>query len=587
MYIEIALGSATHQGKIIKTSELVQYMKLAVENKQELYRSTFSFDNKIIEHMASGRKSASGFIGNCFLDHIILDVDKGYETDKNTLWRARMLIDKLLTDWKLTEDDLQYWHSGTGYHIVIPDIFGFVPSPTLPRIVKDTLDKYFPETDHKFYHTAGLIRVGYTINDKSQRYKTPMSYEEIKSLTLEEIYNLSKEPRLGFKYEKVDYKPVFQELIVTSNIDKVNKSIISVPNKIVSCVQHMWDRGEEVGTRHERIMRMTSAWRRAGLPLDAIIALMKQYSPNMDAYEVEKHVKDVFSAGYSYGCEDNIMKQFCDPQCIHYKHKDYAPHIMSSSIVEETYAKFMQTDFTGRAFDLSEIITLPMPFMIYPGYFVTLIGDTGLNKTAFFQNLAVSLPNYPILYISTEFSNMLLFRRFIQIAHKLKKEQVEEHYSKHSNDLSKKIKHIHFLKSTPNIQELDQLIAKTQPKIVMIDTIDDILVPGEKQGVGKDELLAMDIKQMAEKYEVIIMAIHHLRKADTVNDEGQQKPLTVHSGKGSGSFSQKPDVVLGLEGHRDKSLRTLRVLKARDARPFTTAFDVDMNTFIFNQLIKR
>jgi hypothetical protein len=110
------------------------------------------------------------------------------------------------------------------------------------------------------------------------------------------------------------------------------------------------------------------------------------------------------------------------------------------------------------------------------------------------------------------------------------------------------------------------------------------MVPGEKQGTGKDELLAMDLKQIAERRQCIIMGVHHIRKSDAVDEEGTQKRLTVHSGKGSGSFSQKPDVVIGIEGNRDKSRRLVGTLKSRDAAPFKAIYDVNMDTFIFNQV---
>jgi len=591
-YVEIAIGKTTHQGAIIPINELHQKMKICNMTNLELYRSIFLFDEKIKDHMKT-HKSPSGYIGNLYLDSIILDIDRGKNTDDFTLHRARVFVEKLMNEWKIDEEWLQIWYSGTGYHIQIPDIFGFKPSPDMDKTVKETLDTYFSEADTSFYHKAGLIRVGKTINNKSKLYKTPLSLEEFQSLKALEIQELASKPRLEFKFKKVVIEPKYSHLIQTNHDKQIVDQVISSPTKIVTCVQRMYNLGEEEGTRHTRIMRMTSAWRRAGMPLSAIITAMKAYAPNMDAYEVEKHVTDVFKKGYMYGCDDSIMKEFCDPTCIFYKRKNYAPSIINSKDLEKQFVEFARTDFTGKAINLQEYWQLEQPFWLYPGFYVQLIGDTGLNKTALFQNLAIELSNFsPTLYLSTEFGNLLLFRRFCQIAHKLTKDQVVAHYQQHTNTLSNAFAHIHYLKVVPSLNEIEKLVGSFTPKIVMIDTIDDIPVYDNRnnqlQGVQAEDALGKGLKQLAEKYETIVMGVHHIRKNATehISKDGEIKnlPLTLNASKGAGTFVQKADIVFALEGNRNQALRTLSVLKSRDDAPFKKAFVVDVDTFRFEQL---
>jgi hypothetical protein len=59
----------------------------------------------------------------------------------------------------------------------------------------------------------------------------------------------------------------------------------------------------------------------------------------------------------------------------------------------------------------------------------------------------------------------------------------------------------------------------------------------------------------------------------------------MRDGKGSGSFNQKADVVIAIEGDRTKTQRRVSILKGRDDSPFKIAFNVDMDTFKFNQII--
>ena len=598
-YIEIATGMPNHQGICIPTTELWNKMRQCQANNMELYRSFFNYDKRLQEHMRT-RKSPSGFIGDMSVDTLVLDIDRAKNTDEFVLQRARLFLEKLMEEWKL-EDEIQPWFSGTGYHFVLPDIFGFKPQPKLNVIVKETIDTYFPEADTSFHSQTGLIRVGYTVNNKSGLYKTPLSIEELNTLTVEEIHELASKPRMDFQVKRMTPTVTFPDLIQTErHIEQKNVIAKDSPSQIVTCVQRMYNKGEEVGHRHTRIMRMTSAWRRAGVPMKAVIDVMKAYAPNMDAYEAEKHVTDTYNKGYMYGCEDKVMKEFCSPTCHHYKNKDYAPKIVSGKDLEREYVQFARTDFAERAFNLKDYWDIEEDFWIYPGYYVNLYGGTGRNKTALFQNLAVQLKRYaPILYLSTEFSNLLLFRRFTQIAHDMSKDQVLRYYQANTNTLSNAFSHIHYLKVVPNYAELRKLVQQFLPKIVVIDTIDDLEYYKDGQrldGLEKEKAIAFGMKRMAEDLDIIVMCVHHVRKGATErkyidHETGSsveiEMPLQLEDGLGSGAFNQKADVVIGIEGKQKQNHRHVKIMKARDDEMFDIDFTFNVNTFVFTQMPRK
>lgn len=591
-YVEIALGHARHQGVVIPLSQLKERMIHAQKNKLELYRSIFSYSEQAKDHIQS-RKSMSGFIGEMQIDQLILDIDRGKNTDDMTLHRARLFVERLMDEWKL-EDEIKPWFSGTGYHVMLPDIFGFRQMKDLDFTVKSTLDKHFPEADTSFYHKAGIIRVGYTINDKSHLYKIPLSVEELRSLKPKEIQGLAAKPRNEFRVKKETPLVFYPHLIITEKktIERID-AIVSTPTKIVTCAQNIFNAGEEEGSRNIKIMRMTSAWRRAGVPVKAIVEAMKAYAPSMNPYDIERQVIRTYEKGYPYGCNDDVLKKFCSSTCIHYARKDYSPDIITNRDMERQFVKFARTDFTERAINLRDVWTLDEDFWLYPGYYVNLIGDTGLNKTALYQNLAVALRQYaPLLYMSTEFGNILLYRRFTQISHNMTKSEVHNYYQHNENHLSDAFNHIHYTKVTPNLNEISNMISRFMPKVVMIDTIDDIPVMQNgqyMQGLQKEDAIAIGLKQMAEKHECIIMGVHHIRKdgVESTNRDGDtiRKTLTLNASRGSGAFSQKADVVLGIEGNRSDNFRKVNVLKGRDDSPFRVAFRCDMNTFRFNQIL--
>ncbi len=598
-YIEIATGMAAHQGTCIPSTELWNKMRQCQANNVELYRSFFSYEGKLKDHMRT-RKSPSGFIGDMAIDTIVLDIDREKNTDEFVLQRARLFLERLMEEWKL-EDDVQPWFSGTGYHFVLPDIFGFKPKKELYRTVKETIDTYFTEADTSFYSQTGLIRVGYTVNNKSGLYKTPLSIEELNTLSVKQIHELASKPRMDFIVKKMIPTVTFPDLIQTErHIEKKNVIANDAPSQIVTCVQRMYNKGEEVGHRHTRIMRMTSAWRRAGVPMKAVIDVMKVYATDMDPYEVEKHVTDTYNKGYMYGCEDKIMKEFCAPTCHHYKNKDYAPKIVSGKDLEKEFVQFARTDFANRAFNLKDYWDIEEDFWIYPGFYVNLYGGTGRNKTALFQNLAVRLKKYaPILYLSTEFSNLLLFRRFTQISHDMTKDQVLRYYQANTNTLSNAFSHIHYLKVVPNYGELKKLVQQFLPKIVIIDTIDDLEIykDGERlDGLEKEKAIAFGMKRMAEDLDIIVMCVHHVRKGaterkfydpETDSTREVEMPLQLEDGLGSGAFNQKADVVIGIEGRQKQNHRRVKIMKARDDAPFDIDFMFKKETFTFTQLPRR
>ena len=590
-YIEISLGSARHSGIAIHKDMLGDYLKKAQEANLELYRSVFSFDKGIMDHMRTN-KSPSGYEGTKYLDIITLDIDRAKDTDAMVYHRTKVFGERLMDDWKLSEDLIHFYYSGSGYHICIPDIFQFKPSSDLPKTVKLTLDEAFPEADTVFYHNAGLIRVNNTINEKTGKYKVWLPYEIMYGSlngVLEYASNIQENPP--------EFPDIPEEAYAAHIVKETPKPIPTTSfahinaSKNAPCFQAMYEVGEEEGTRHIRIIRLASHYRKQGIPIHATISAMQAYAPSLDRYEIEKQVKSCYENDYNWGCTDPELSKFCIPNCIYYKNKDYAPSLSSAHDLEKLYVKHARTDFSRVSFDFGDIYKLidldgkPISAKVYPDNFITVIGDTGLGKTAFMQNLAVKVAPMKVLYISTEFSLRLLYRRFVQVAHNKSAEEIDEYYAHSDNSLSDAIKHITFFGKMPTTVELETMVSKFTPQILLVDVIDDIAAPGMIPGsVSNDLEVVKTFKKIAEQHQIITIGVHHIRKSSAEDEEGNPRALTVHSGKGSGAYSQKPDMVISVEGTRDGHARTVRTLKSRDSSPFKILFDFDRTNFRFNQM---
>lgn len=595
-YVELAVNTFTNRAVVIPVEKMGEYVGRAQQSAHvssgstgELYRSYYTYDAEILEHMKI-RKTVRGYRGPYFLDRILFDIDKGANSDQGVLDQAKAFFEMLENDF-CDGAAIQIWYSGRGYHLVIPDIFGFTPGNSLPHTVAATMKKHFPSAD-EVWDGPRLIRVGQTINTKTHLFKVPLSVFEFFNMTATEIMGLAKTPR-PTNFEKHDEQQKHTELIVlpaeimgglSTTADIRSKSTATDnPTSIVTCMQKLYNTPSEPGSRHTSLLRLASAFRRQGVPQGGIVGLLQGWAPSLEPYEIKRVVDDVFNKGLRYGCQDTIMKAHCDPKCIFFKNKNYAIEVMDVKQMEKKLANFVRTDFKNTSFNLGDIYQLPAPFHFYPGEYITVIGDTGVGKTAWMQDIVTKLENMSTLYLSLEVHELLLYRRFVQIKYGMTKEEVMQYYTKHDNHLSDRLDHIQVITTAPNLESIKSLIAATEPKIVVIDVVDGISMPFARDENSKIGAIAVELKAIAQQLNTIIFGIHHISKgAASAVSVGAE--LGVHSGKGSSSIEQKSDKVLAIEGNRDEARRILHSPKARDESPLRVALEFNKQTFRWTQL---
>ena len=582
-YIEIAPGHVGNRGIVIPRKELASKVKPASE-KAELYNSYYSFDQELIEHFKVF-KTIRGFRGKYYLEKIILDIDKGINTEKQLLDNIRYLVNEdLINNFNIAPNQISVWFSGNGFHIEFPDLFGFKPSHDLPAEVKQTLSHHFPMGDN-IYDGARIIRTGFTYNSKSGLFKTPLTLDEVFNEEMDDIKEHSKGQRTGFDFVPIKsdptniplekYKIVKEAEIV---IDKP-MAIQDNPTSFVTCMQKVYNEGPTQGSRHLKILRMASAFRRHGVPKNAVIAAIQNWATNMEPYEVKITIEDTFSHGYRYGCDDTIMKQYCDPKCIFYKRKDFTLEVLDNIALEEQFSKFIRSDYEKQAINLSRIYNCE-DFWFYPGELIIISGDTGLGKTAFVQNLIQEVHRIdPILFLSLEVSAKLIYRRSIQIAHGMTKQEVIGHYKENPNGLSELVKHIKVMQVAPEIKAINQLVSEIEPKLLVIDTSDMIEVDGYGDELNKQNKIINQLKAIAQTRDTIVVAVHHLNKEGAKSANPNLWDL-----KGSTNVVQKADKVLLLTGEREAPWRLLKTLKARDEGNLEVKFKMDFRTFQYHQV---
>jgi len=576
-WIEIAVGHCGNRGVAIPLSNLKTYFDL----NKPLFRSFYTFDENLKDHFQV-RKTIKNYPFNYYLDRIIFDIDKNNNSDEVCKSNAINLVEDLLNIVGL--ESIRIWFSGTGYHIITPDLFGFKPSNNLPEELKYNISHYFPEVD-SIYDGARLIRVGNTINEKSRRYKIPLSLTELTTMPVNEILDLAKEPRDNYKLLPFINTDSVLDIIKKEEIKVEDKKDNNLePTAVVTCVQKMYAEGDIRGHRHHKILRIASSYYRNGIPEEATIIAMQNWSQSLDRIEVKRLVQDVYREGYRYGCFDEFMDKYCSKKCIYYLSKlnrqDKLAPATTAEEMEKHYVNTLKKNVEEDSIDLSHIFTdITVPFLLKPGELIILLGNTGIGKTAFVQNL-VSNVNLKTLWLSLEVNLDLMYRRFIQIAVGKTKEQVRNHYVNDSeNTWSKAIDHINCISVPTTTKAVRNQVAEAYPqiKVLVIDTIEDMIV----SRYNNDSMVKMDsiiatLRDIASQYEIIVIGISHITKADS-----KTNIIDVHSGKHSSSIAQKADKVISVEGQPPGITRVIRSLKARDESSFKLVCDFDPRTFRF------
>ena len=599
--VEIATGHVSNRSQVAMLSELSEYV-FPIESKTETYHSWYVFDEQLDQHIkATG--SIQGYNGVYYIENIILDYDKKELSNQDLYNGVKFLVNtEMINDLGIDPWNIIIWYSGTGFHIEIPDLFGFEPSTSLPSIVRETLTNVFPECD-SIYDGARLIRGNFAYNAKRDKFKIPFEVDVFNELTMDEIIKQAIGCSGLLMWEDIEERYIswheegethLNEYIKYPNAPERTQNTVRSefkidPNNVVTCMQSVLAMPPKPGERNDTMMRIGSWMRRSGIPEKVVEHTLTQWS-GLEK-EAKRCTQRVFDERYEYSCQDYIMSKNCKPNCIYFKHKDYNLNIMNPEDLENDYEEFMSKDFTNVAFNFADMYEMKADFWVFPGELVVVTGNTGLGKSTWVMNLVTSLTKMNVLFLSLENSKYLTFRRFAQMTWQLDKNTIMNTKRKPSEgqlDLeydpivkyAEKFKHIHILYESPELSKLQETIARMKPQIVVVDTTDMVFVKGVHDELSKMNYIINGLKATAQNQDCIIIAVHHVNK-QAMHDG----VTTLTSLKGSTNVVQKADKVLALNGENNEDIRSIHSEKARDDGAMKLMFKFDKITMTFNQIV--
>ena len=573
----MAIGSPSRRGTLVPYDEMWDIVYESGSN-QAIYRSVYIYDEEGLDFVQKN-KTVKSFLGTRYIDEIPIDIDKGDNTDEYTHKMAKDILYFTEDEFNLKDGNYQCYFSGTGYHIMLAgDNFGFKADNELPYVVKQTMIKAYQnfKLDASVYSRTAIIRMAHTLNIKSQLFKIPISRDELMNGTYQDIQALAQNRRTEYMGTELWGDGSMEDLIETNIPEVKAMGKVNENTTVVPCIQTIYNRGPEQGSRNHSIMRVASHMRRHGIPSDAVKAALLHWNNNqLNPQIVIDKVESTYNYGYKYGCNDQLLKTVCSPKCIYYKNKDYLVDVKTSSNLQVDLEERLTTDFSGRAIDLGQMFGLEdKDCTVYPGELVTIFGPTGANKTTLAQNIALGYdflrdtinPDWqlPTLFLSLELSGWYMHRRNLQIVSGMTKDQVSAAPEEAGERYGHLLEHVVMQTISPSPDLIQKQVRDLQPRLVVVDYIDLVETPPHIRGEYEQiKYISHYLSNLAVNMDIIIIQVSQVSR-----EYSRTQILDIYAGKGSGAIENASRKVIGINGKQDSADKTVELFKNSDGDLF-------------------
>lgn len=275
-------------------------------NNTGIYLSAYWYESEQVD--------TSSLYGHFYLD---FDSEEDFEKARRDACDAVHYLTRPFLH-NIPERFIRAFFSGQkGIHLVIPaEVFGVQPSMELNHYYKRMAEKIGENIkngtiDYKVYDRRRLFRVVNSVHHKTGLYKIPLSIEELKTATYDEIIELAKTPRSpswAQGHEIVKARKFFEECIEewkrryekSFNRDrKEAKPLDFIP----ACIQELIDAGPQKGKRNNTAAALVSFWKRQGdSEQETWDNLVNWNNGSMSESELKNVTQSVYRRDYEYGC---------------------------------------------------------------------------------------------------------------------------------------------------------------------------------------------------------------------------------------------------------------------------------------------
>lgn len=547
IYAEYAIGGIAKRNNI----ENIKDFKLG-NSKTDCYRSIFLFD-KDIKNFVETSGSVSKYEGPHVADEVVFDFDG---QDLNQVKKeVTEFCNHLYTNYKINIGLVNIYFSGNkGFHIQIPiECFSSNINPKekfweIYRSISLEIASDF-HIDSKIYERRRLFRIANTLHSASNLYKIPLSYNELSTLSIEEIKELAKNPRV-LSASSTEYMVIKALNSVYEKWDQYNNDLGNEEKEISPTLISLLD-GVNYGERNNAAIKIAGLFISKGM--DEIVTKKIMCLWNEKNNPPLKYDEINILCYQAYRRYGTIIP------------KDIKVFDMQKS--KEAYVKYVA--------DLQNLKVLTGYTKIdkkirgiSPGETCCVIGKTEVGKSVFLQNIGINYAQQsklPVLFFSLEMPVTSVYERTMQIETELSGPDIERLFIQKDDKIESMSKMIG--KNIPNffvvdrsgltLRDISQIISYSEENIyhnktglVLIDYLGLIQENGNDiyQQVSK---VARGIKDIAKEKNIPVIFLSQVNK-----NYSEYSELELGAARDSGVVDEASDFVLGLwrnpETNKDK-----------------------------------
>lgn len=318
---EVEIGVRLPNGKFIRNiftdiSEISKYRKKY--NNQGVYVSAYCYQD------AKGKSDETELFGHLYIDLDNPDLkeveqeQEAFETIREDGVRAISFLSAIMG---IDEEMIKIYYSGQkGLHIIVPaQVIGLKPMKELNHVFKVIAKDIHKMSKHKtidtqIYDNARLFSLPGVKHPATGRYKIPLTYDELRTLTFDDIKRLSRAKR------KIEYKkPVVsskasrmfknyigeweKEKILLSN--KSTKKGKQTLNFMPPCIESILSKPCTNGYRNHTAAALSSYFKSRGLSKSDAWKELENWNDEMAKLpkgELSTTFESIYNGDYSYGC---------------------------------------------------------------------------------------------------------------------------------------------------------------------------------------------------------------------------------------------------------------------------------------------
>ena len=178
--------------------------------------------------------------------------------------------------------------------------------------------------DTQIYDNKRMFRIPNTIHEKSNLYKIPITPEELRTLSEQEIKELAQQPRdlqLNTFYDtnniaQKQFQKAIEEYYILDKESRKDRRFKSKYDFTPPCIQYILENGAIEGQRNITIACLTGFCKNSGKSLNETIDFISEWNsknakPTGDQ-EMKKTIKSIFMGNKIYGCSTLKLISACD-----------------------------------------------------------------------------------------------------------------------------------------------------------------------------------------------------------------------------------------------------------------------------------